>query len=206
MRNIFHRKTKLLSQRDLGKNLIGYARALDGEEDYLKEQILSLKNFGCNKVYSEIISLNAEEKPQMQRAFDSLSTGDELVLTKLDRIFKSKSDCIKTINNLLNQGIKLTNLKGFVCSDHGQDVVLSIFNILYELDHLENDYLKEKKIEMLKKRRIVGGNLGGRPKIDRLKESLVIKLRKEGFSYRSIKLQTGIALSTIRRVIVDAEN
>ena len=36
-----------------------------------------------------------------------------------------------------------------------------------------------------------------------LKESLVIRLRNEGYSYRSIRSQTGIALSTIRRVILE---
>ena len=48
-------------------------------------------------------------------------------------------------------------------------------------------------------------NLGGRPKISPLKESLVIRLRNEGCSYRSIRTQTGIALSTIRRIILDGE-
>ena len=38
-----------------------------------------------------------------------------------------------------------------------------------------------------------------------LKESLVIRLRNEGYSYRSIRSQTGIALSTIRRVILEGE-
>ena len=50
-----------------------------------------------------------------------------------------------------------------------------------------------------------GNNLGGRPKISPLKESLVIRLRNEGYSYRSIRSQTGIALSTIRRVILEGE-
>ena len=48
-------------------------------------------------------------------------------------------------------------------------------------------------------------NLGGRPKISPLKESLVMRLRNEGCSYRSIRTQTGIALSTIRRIILDGE-
>ena len=50
-----------------------------------------------------------------------------------------------------------------------------------------------------------GNNLGGRPKISPLRESLVMRLRKEGCSYRSIRTQTGIALSTIRRIILDGE-
>ena len=37
------------------------------------------------------------------------------------------------------------------------------------------------------------------------KESLVVRLRQEGESYRSIKEQTGLALATITRIIKEAE-
>ena len=37
------------------------------------------------------------------------------------------------------------------------------------------------------------------------KESLVLRLRKEGESYRSIKEQTGLALATITRIIKEQE-
>ena len=37
------------------------------------------------------------------------------------------------------------------------------------------------------------------------KESLLLRLRKEGESYRSIKEQTGLALATITRIIKEQE-
>ena len=73
------------------------------------------------------------------------------------------------------------------------------------LDDLEEKSLSERKKEKLLRRKLSGNNLGGRPKISPLKESLVIRLRNEGYSYRSIRSQTGIALSTIRRVILEGE-
>ncbi len=54
-------------------------------------------------------------------------------------------------------------------------------------------------------RRSAGGNLGGRPKTNEAKERLVLRLRDEGCSYRSIREQTGLALSTIRRIIAEQE-
>jgi len=74
---------------------------------------------------------------------------------------------------------------------------------IYELNNLEDKSLGERKKEQLLRRKLSGNNLGGRPKISPLKESLVIRLRNEGYSYRSIRTQTGIALSTIRRVILE---
>ena len=51
----------------------------------------------------------------------------------------------------------------------------------------------------------LGGDLGGRPKTSAKKESLVLRLREEGESYRSIKEQTGLALATITRIVKEQE-
>ena len=56
-----------------------------------------------------------------------------------------------------------------------------------------------------RERKNIGLNLGGRPKISKIKETLVLRLRNEGYSYRTIRSQTGVALSTIRRIILDSE-
>ncbi len=152
----FKRKRILLSEKNKSSKAIGYARATHNEFKNLEEQIKNLKEEGCSLVFSEFISLDAEVKPQLDKA----------------------------INYLTNS---------------------SIFKILYELDNLEDKSLGERKREQLLRRKLSGNNLGGRPKISPLKESLVIRLRNEGYSYRSIRSQTGIALSTIRRVILEGE-
>ena len=202
----FKRKRYLISDKNRKKKSIGYARAINSEIYYLKEQIHSLKNEGCNIVFSEILSLDHEIKPEFKKALNTLSKGDELVITKLDRAFSSKNECINIINKLLNRDIQLRTLSGFFTSNDSSKVSSSyIFKILNELDNLDNECLTERKKENILQRRLTGNNLGGRPKLSPLKESLVIKLRNEGYSYRSIRTQTGIALSTIRRIIIEGE-
>ena len=203
MPKIFKRNKLLLSERNLQKKLIGYARACNHEVDYLNEQIISLKQFGCSKVYSEMINLTEVDKPELNQAFQSLTRGDELIVVRLDRAFQSKSQCIKYINMLLQRGINVRSLSGGFNSCNSIESLTYIFKILHELDVLESFCSQEKKNELLKNRKARGDNLGGRPKIDSLKESLVIRLRNEGCSYRTIRTQTGIALSTIRRIILD---
>ena len=82
----------------------------------------------------------------------------------------------KEIKNLIKENFKDTALR------------------IYELDNLEDKSLGERKKEQLLRRKLSGNNLGGRPKISPLKESLVIRLRNEGYSYRSIRSQTGLSL------------
>ena len=110
-----------------------------------------------------------------------------MVLYKLDRAFKSKDECIKIINQLLDNGINLKTLSGDLETNNSNKLLRSIFKVLLELDNLELDFLSEKKVETLQNRKILACNLGGRPKISPLKEDLVIRLRNDGFSYRSIR-------------------
>ena len=201
----FKRKRSLLSEKNKKKKYIGYARAINNESFYLEEQIQFLKNEGCNLIFSELLSLDVEIKPEFQKALKALSKGDELVVTKLDRAFSSRNECIREINKLLNQDVQLRTLSGFFTNKDSPNTSSLVFNILCELNNFDDECLKERKRENVLKRRLNGNNLGGRPKISRLKESLVIRLRDEGYSYRSIRAQTGIALSTIRRVILDGE-
>jgi len=203
----FRRQQPLLSEKNKNSKAIGYARATYDEHEYLEEQIKILKGKGCSLVFSEFISLDEEIKPQLNQAINCLSEGDQLIITKLDRAFKNKKECLRTINKLINKNIKLRTLTGFFAdNDESTKANSSIFKILYELDNLEDKSLGERKKEQLLRRKLSGNNLGGRPKISPLKESLVIRLRNEGYSYRSIRSQTGIALSTIRRVILEGES
>ena len=204
MKNKFIRK-KLLSEKKSDKKLIGYARAIDNEIDYLNKQIYDLNNSGCNSIFSEIISASAEKKPELQNAFNALSPGDILIVDKLDRAFSSKNDCLNGLNILLQKGIDLKILSSNFSSSERYEPFILILKVLLELENLEKDISDEKKREMLKNRKVIGLNLGGRPKISKIKETLVLRLRNEGYSYRTIRSQTGVALSTIRRIILDSE-
>ena len=201
----FKRKHLLLSEKNKKTKAIGYARATHNEFEFLEEQIKKLKEEGCSLVFSEFISLDEEIKPQLNKPINCLSKGDELILTQLDRAFKNKKECLVTINKLINMDIKLRTLTGFFAGNTSSKTNSSIFKVFYELENLEEKSLSERKKEQLIRRKLSGNNLGGRPKISPLKESLVIRLRNEGYSYRSIRSQTGIALSTIRRIILEGD-
>ena len=201
----FKRKRLLLSEKNKNSKAIGYARATLNEFEYLEEQIKNLKEEGCSLIFSEFISLDEGIKPQLNKAINCLSKGDQLIITQLDRAFKNKKECLMTINKLIKNDIKLRTLTGFFAANEAFKANSSIFKILHELDNLEDKSFSERKKEQLLRRKLSGNNLGGRPKISALKEALVIRLRNEGYSYRSIRSQTGIALSTIRRVILEGE-
>ena len=115
----FKRKRLLLSEKNKKTKAIGYARASHNEFEYLEEQIKNLKEEGCSLVFSEFISLDEEIKPQLNKAMNCLSKGDQLIITQLDRAFKNKKECLKTINKLINSEktkLQPSSFKIFICS------------------------------------------------------------------------------------------
>ena len=118
----FKRKRILLSEKSKNSKAIGYARATHNEYEYLEEQIKILKKEGCSLVFSEFISLDEEIKPQLNKAINCLSKGDQLIMTKLDRAFKNKKECLTTINKLINKDIKLQTLSGFYAGNESSKV------------------------------------------------------------------------------------
>jgi len=85
------------------------------------------------------------------------------------------------------------------------ELINVLIGFLLGLSDLERSRIQARTLESIQQRRESGGNLGGRPKTSNEKEGLVIRLRNEGCSYRSIRKQTGLALSTIRRIIVEQD-
>ena len=204
MKKILKRKL-LLTEKQSPVRLVGYARAIKEDSIILNDQMQSLIDYGCGKIFFETIGIDDERKPELEKAFNFLSRGDEFVISSLNIVFKSKSEFITKIIELVENSIHLRTLTGFSSFSISPEIITCFFNILFEIDTLERQNLDERKKIINVNRSLNGINFGGRPKISNLKANLVIRLRNEGCSYRSIRSQTGLALSTIRRVILDSE-
>ena len=82
----FKRKLILLSEKNKNSKAIGYARATNDEYEYLEEQIKNLKEEGCSLVFSELISLDTEVKPQLNKAINYLKSAYKIVLKSILKI------------------------------------------------------------------------------------------------------------------------
>ena len=130
---------------------------------------------------------------------------DQLVVAKLDRLGRSQVEVINRLNDLQQQGIHVKTLDGLIDTQALGKMAPLVVGLLTGLSEVERSLIQERTRESVEHRRKTGGNLGGRPKTHAKKESLVLRLRKEGESYRSIKEQTGLALATITRIVKEKE-
>ena len=188
--------------------VIGYARISSGTgTQILDPQVEKLKESGCDQIFSETISTRKTEKerPELMKCLSSLRKGDTLKLCTLSRLGRTQTEVIQRLNDLQAEGINVITLDGLVNLEALGKFAPVLIGLLTGLNEVERELTQERTIASVEYRRKTGGNLGGRPKTSAKKEKLVLRLREEGESLRSIQDQTGVAVATIRRIIQDAE-
>ena len=127
------------------------------------------------------------------------------MVSKLDRLGRSQVEVINRLADLQEKGIHIRTLDGLINTRGLGRLAPLVIGLLTGLAEVERSLIQERTRESVEHRRKTGGNLGGRPRISERKERLVLRLRGEGESYRSIRDQTGVSVSTIQRILQNQE-
>ena len=186
--------------------VIGYSRKSTSKQSNA-DGVEALKQAGCEIVFEEIVSTRKAEKdrPELMKCLASLRKGDTLKLTSLSRLGRTQREVINRLHELQAEGVNVITLDGLINTEALGKFAPVLIGLLTGLNEVERELTQERTIQSVEYRRKTGGNLGGRPKTSAKKEKLVLRLREEGESLRSIQEQTGVAVKTIRRIIADNE-
>lgn len=139
---------------------IGYAR-VSTKDQKLDLQIDALKNAGCEKIFSDVISGASKERPNLNAMLEQCRTGDTIVIYKLDRLGRSLIHLVNLVNKLMEDGIHLQSLTDNIDTSTSQGKLM--FNVFASLAEFERDLIRERTQAGLKAAR-ARGRLGGRPK------------------------------------------
>jgi len=143
---------------------IGYARVSTYDQN-LDLQINDLKEYGCEKIFTDKISSVKSERVGLKACMESLSKNDTLAVWRLDRLGRSLRDLVSMIVDLKDRGVKFKSIK-----DGNIDTTTAsgelIFNIFASLAQFERDLIRERTNAGLKAAR-ARGKVGGRPKLDK---------------------------------------
>lgn len=182
---------------------IGYARVSTTKQD-LSEQIAALKKFGCEKNFSGKHSGKAENnEEQLNELLSYIREGDTVIVTKLDRLGRSLSQCLKTLDYFKQNKI------GFVALDQGIDttkrkdpMAMAMIHLLGLFAELERNFIVERT-QGGKLAKIESGDLkaiGGRPKklSEKAEEKLVKDILKGG-SINELAKKYEVSRATISR-------
>lgn len=140
--------------------IIGYAR-VSTRDQTVALQVDALKQAGCEKVHTEIVSGASAARPVLDRVLEDLRAGDVLVVWKLDRLGRSLKHLVTTVADLAERDVGLKSLNDPIdtSTSHGR----LTFNLFASLAEFERDLIRERTQAGLSAAR-ARGRKGGRPK------------------------------------------
>src|SRR6516162_6761651 len=89
--------------------IIGYARvSTDGQT--LDAQQSALRNAGAEKIFAEKISGAVTDRKALAKAIATLSSGDVLLVTRLDRLARATRDLLNVLASISEKGAGFRSL------------------------------------------------------------------------------------------------
>ncbi|MEU2179228.1 recombinase family protein [Nocardia sp. NPDC019219] len=123
-------------------------------------QIDALTAAGCERIWVDKASSKLARRPEWDRCFEPLRRGDELVITRLSRPFRSVRHMTELAAQLDERGIDLVVLKQGI--DTTTPAGRFLFHVIAAMDEMTADLTSEGTLEGLESAR-ARGRVGGRP-------------------------------------------
>ncbi|MDE5417638.1 recombinase family protein [Labilibaculum sp. DW002] len=118
----------------------GYAR-VSTKDQKLDLQIIALKKFGCDTIFTEKIS-GYKERPHLQEMINKLREGDTIVVWKLDRLGRSIRHIVELIDHFKKIGVNFISLNDNINTTTSQGRFF--INIIASLAEYERELIIER--------------------------------------------------------------
>lgn len=180
--------------------IYGYARVSTLKQlkngSSLEDQVQKLVDAGVPKenIFQDGFTGTKMNRPQFDILMGKITTGDTLIVTKLDRFARTAVEGGAIVQDLHKKGI-IINILNMGVADNSPMGKLMV-TMLLAFAEFERDMI----VERTQTGRQNTGRVGGRPhKFSEAKLKLAMKLLDDGNSYTSVAEQTGISKSTLIR-------
>ncbi|TBF80815.1 recombinase family protein [Rhizobium leguminosarum] len=175
---------------------IGYARVSTIDQDFDLQQE-RLKAEGCVIVRAEKISgASREGRTELATIIEFLRDGDELVVTRLDRLGRDTRDVLNIVHECEQRGAFVTVLDPHVCTRGEMGHV--ILTVLGMVAQMERRFIKERQREGIERARENGVYKGGKRRLD---HTLIMRLHYAGQGASAIARQACCSRMQVYRII-----
>lgn len=141
---------------------IGYAR-VSTRDQHPEAQEDALRAAGCEQVFIDKITGKLARRPELDKALMVARSGDQFVVTKLDRLGRSLDNLIQLSRHFQDNGVNLVVL------DQGIDTSTAVgrmfFQILGAIAEFEHALMSERTHDGLEAARARGRNGGRKAKL-----------------------------------------
>jgi DNA invertase Pin-like site-specific DNA recombinase len=178
---------------------IGYARVSTTDQD-LDLQTAKLQAEGCSIIRSEKVSgASRQGRVELATIIEFLRPGDELVVTRLDRLGRDTRDVLNLIDECEQRGAFVTVLDPHVSTrgEMGQ-LVLTVLGMVAQM---ERRFIKERQREGIEQAKAKGAYKGGRRRLDRTQ---IVELSTDGASVSAIASTLRCSRMQVYRILRQA--
>jgi DNA invertase Pin-like site-specific DNA recombinase len=176
--------------------IYGYARVSTTDQDLTIQQD-ALKGAGCEVIRSEKVSgTSVQGRDELNNLLDFIRDGDELVVTRVDRLARSVRDLQNIVFDLNDKGVVLKATEQPI--DTSTSVGKCFLDMLGVFAEFETNLRKERQMEGIAKAKGRGVYLGRKPSIDVEK---VRELKDGGMGATAIAMELGIDRTSVYRVL-----
>jgi len=178
--------------------IYGYARvSTDGQSE--TAQVRQPRAAGAVKVFREVASGTKTDRPQLRRLLAQLGAGDVLMVTRLDRLARSRRDLLNTLAAITDRKAAFGSLAAAwadTTTAHGR----LMLTVLGGLAEFERELIRARTSEGRARAKANGQSLGRRPKLTPHQQSEEIKRRDWGEALGGIARSYNVSPSTISRL------
>lgn len=183
--------------------IFGYTRVSTSNQDY-QTQIQKLENAGAEKIFSEkYTGTKKEGRRELENLQDTVEKGDQVLVTKIDRLARSIVDLNSIVSSLNEKGVTVTFLDNSLTFEPNKKDSMQtlMMNMLGSFAQFERDLIVTRTQEGKQWHKANNKNYReGRPKRvlnDRYKHALELM---KTHSMREVVKMTDISLSTLKRI------
>ena len=120
---------------------IGYARVSTVDQDP-ELQIRALDQARCERVFTEHASGASRSRPELDKLFGSLRTGDTLVVWRFDRLGRSVSHLVEIVDQLRAKEVALESLTEGI--DTNSPAGEAVFTVIAAFAQMERRLISER--------------------------------------------------------------
>ncbi|WP_339744165.1 recombinase family protein [uncultured Maricaulis sp.] len=177
--------------------IIGYARTSTADQEAgLAAQERDLAAVGAEKVFAEQAS-SVARRDGLEQALDYLREGDQLTVTKLDRLARSIRDLMDIVERVNAKGASLRILA--MDLDTASATGKLMLGILGSVAEFEREIMLERQREGIAKAKAEGKYKGRAPTAQR-QASEVLRLLGSGMTEVAVADALGISRSSVQRI------
>ncbi|MBN9064137.1 MAG: hypothetical protein BGP06_04285 [Rhizobiales bacterium 65-9] len=176
----------------------GYARVSTADQS-LEGQIQALEDVGCTLIFQDKASGAKADRPALASLLETLSPGDAVIVTRIDRLARSTFDLFGIVRRIVDAGASFRSIAE-PWADTSTSTGRLMLAVLGGVADVERDLIRTRTSEGRQRARQRGVRLGRPSKLTPAQIGEIRRCLGEGGGLAELAHAHGVSLATISRL------